>query len=416
MIRKILGTIGSRLLIMLFTIIVVICNSRYLGASGQGTAALIQFGVLLVVALNNFIGGGAVVYLSARIPANKLALPAYSWSLLVAFMAYFVFKFTAIVPSEYALEVAFLGLLQSLFGFHLMVIMGSEHIKSYNTILSIQALLLVGALLGFYFIDTPSIDHFIHALFVSFGGTFFLAFLLSWKRVFAGKWTINKSEIKELWDLGKYGQSGNLLQMLTYRSNLVFLEKLSSDRSLVGIYSIGLYGSEAIWNISKSLSTIQYSRISNMSDRDEIRKLSLAFFHVSLMGTLILVFIMLLIPDRFYTFVLGDEMVGIRAMLFFLAPGILANACSGILSHHFSGIGMPSKNTLSSGIALAVTIVSALILIPYLGLIGAAITASLAYSCQFLSLLFSFLAEEKSSQLSDFIPKKASFHLLREAK
>lgn len=414
MIRRILGTLSSRILIMLFTIIVVIFNSRFLGASGQGTAALIQFGVLIVVAVNNFIGGGSVVFLSARIAPHRLALPAYVWSFLVAALAFLIFKFTEIVPREFALEVALLGLLQSLFGFHLMILMGQEHIKSYNIVLSLQALFLAGAVVLLYSLDEAKIEHFIHALFISFGATYLLSLGLSWKRVFAGRWTLKREEIRELWNLGKYGQSGNLLQMLTYRSNLVFLEKFTAGRSLVGIYSIGLYGSEAIWNISKSLATIQYSRISNMSSRDEIRRLTLAFFHLSFIGTALLVFIMLLIPDAFYQWVLGEEMQGVRPMLFFLAPGILANAGSGILSHHFSGIGMPSKNTLSSGIALGVSLISALILIPIFGLKGAAATASLAYIAQLLTLFFSFLAEEKTVKMKDFLPKTASLKLLRE--
>ncbi len=416
MIRKILGTLGSRLLIMLFTIVVVIFNSRLLGANGQGTAALIQFGVLIVVAVNNFIGGGAVVFLSARIAPHRLALPAYSWSFLVAILAFVVFKFTAIVPPEFAFEVAALGLLQSLFGFHLMILMGQEHIKSYNTSLSLQALFLAASVVFLYTLDEAKIEHFIHALFISFGATYLLSLALSWKRVFAGKWTLKREEIKELWGLGKYGQSGNLLQMLTYRSNLVFLEKFTVGRSLVGIYSIGLYGSEAIWNISKSLATIQYSRISNMSSRDEIRNLTLAFFHLSLMGTAVLVLIMLCIPDAFYQWVLGEEMQGVQPMLFFLAPGILANACSGILSHHFSGIGQPSKNTKSSGIALGVSLLSAAILIPIFALKGAAITASLAYLAQLISLSTSFLAEEKSVKIKDFFPRRASLNILRTTK
>lgn len=410
MIRKVVGTIGSRFLVMLMTFLVVTMNSQMLGADGQGTAALIQLGILIVVAANNYVGGGTVVYLAPRTDPGKLFLPAYVWALCCAGIAYLIFQWIPAVPHNFVLAVSGLGLLQSLFTFHLQLLLAREGIRAYNVIVTIQSLVLVGALAASFFLfKYIRIEAFVWALLASFSTTYLLALLASIKLITksALKWDV--STWKAMWNYGKFAQTGNVLQLFNYRLNLFFLEDLLvASRGMVGVYSVGLYASEAVWNFSKSLSVVQYARISNSSDTQYNQELTLTFFHLSLISTVLVVAIMLLIPNSIYVWIFGSEMSALKDILYILSGGMVVNACSVIFAHHFSGTGKYHLNMIASGIALVVTIVLGLILIPQFELIGAAWTATLAYTVQGVTLFYFFQREEKV-KLSAYLPSRSSW-------
>ena len=77
------------------------------------------------------------------------------------------------------------------------------------------------------------------------------------------------------------------------------------------------------------------------------------------------------------------------------------------LSHYFSGIGRNAQNSLASGLGLLVTIVLALILIPRMGLEGAAIAASVAYSSLYFYQLVAFtrISKVRMNRLIPDIPE-----------
>ena len=305
---------------------------------------------------------------------------------------------------------AALGLLQSLFMFHLMVLLGKEKIGRYNLVLVAQAFTLMMTLALLYRFISADIFEFITALYFSFGFAFAIAFVFSMKQ-FKGQLGLSMHPIREMLKYGLPGQSGNLVQLLNYRMNLLLLEHFGSGRALVGIYSIGLYGSEAIWNVSKSLATVQYARISNEGNISKSEAITVRFFHVSFVISLLLIVCAIAIPSSTYQWLFGNDIVGLRELLLVLAPGILANACSGILSHHFSGQGKPVYNLLASLASFLILLPLGYLLIPTQGIQGAAIAASIGYCVQFMMLLV-FMLKKTDVKIHHFIPKVQSFREL----
>lgn len=410
MIGKVISSMGSRLVVMMLTLVVVIMNSKILGDVGQGTAALIQLGILLIVSVTNFIGGGAVVYLASRLAPRSLVLPSYLWSTVVAGLFFLLFSTFEIVPQEFIWQICCLGLIQALFTFHMQVSMGKEHIHSYNIIVTIQAFILAGTLVVYMLIwKEHQIESYIKSLFASFFCTYLIALGLSLKFFKTkGKESFGKV-FKEMWNYGKFAQAGNILQLLNYRSNLFLLEKMAlNGRGAAGVFSIGLYAGEAVWNVGKSLAVVQYARISNSNDRAYNQRLSLTFLYISAAASLVLVLIMIAFPDTFYQWVFGEEMAGLHSVLVWFAPGIMANALSMIFSHHFSGLGQHFRNTISSGIGLVVLLVCGFILIPLFQVEGAAMAASAAYIAQLLVLGGMFMKEEDVG-IGGLIPKRSWF-------
>ena len=183
-------------------------------------------------------------------------------------------------------------------------------------------------------------------------------------------------------------QFSNIIQLVNYRLNY-YLINFFYSKALLGIFSIGVQLSEGLWLISKSIATVQYARISNSTDADYSKQLTIRFFKISFLATLITLIPLILLPVNFYRFVFGHEFGNVRYVIMFMSSGIMAVAVNSMFSHFFSGTGRPYLNTIGSAIGFVFTLGLGLILVPSYGIYGAAITASFSYLA---SLLFQFIA------------------------
>ena len=150
MIRAITGTLINRLLVMVLAMAVVVLNTNFLGDLGQGEVALLNLGILVMLSVAHFISGGAVVYLVPRHRMADFWKPAYLWTTLVSVIGGCVLQYWTLVPEGYAWVVAGLAWLQSLFTFHMHLLLGQERIAAYNAVQLTYAGLLAGLLAVFY--------------------------------------------------------------------------------------------------------------------------------------------------------------------------------------------------------------------------------------------------------------------------
>jgi hypothetical protein len=116
-VKAVIGFLGSRLVTMVSTFFTVVLISNFLGSEGQGTAGLINFGVLVIVAISSFIGGGALVYLIPRSIKGDTVWPSFIWATLVALFFLAFFNIVNVLPHEFVLHICILGWLQSLFSY-----------------------------------------------------------------------------------------------------------------------------------------------------------------------------------------------------------------------------------------------------------------------------------------------------------
>jgi O-antigen/teichoic acid export membrane protein len=78
-------------------------------------------------------------------------------------------------------------------------------------------------------------------------------------------------------------------------------------------------------------------------------------------------------------------------------------SASQALSHYLSGAGQVARNAVSSGIGAVVTLVVATWAVPRWGLLGAALSASLAYSASLLYQWWGF-RKHSGARWSDLLP------------
>lgn len=396
MIRKIISTTASRLLIALINLGVVWISARNLGAAGMGTISLFILGISINQIFSALLGGSVLVYLVPRKPLLQLLLPAWIWSILVSVTGSFALGFFSLVPPEYVWDLILISILQSLFSVNQNVLLGKEKVKHFNLLATLQSALVLSSLaILFLFREWISVDAYICSLYISFSAVFVISILLIYKHIDWEHWW-DPSILKETFRFGGYLQAAGIMQLFNYRLSYYIIEKYF-DRATLGVFSIGVQISESVWIISKSIAMVQYARIANSNDPVYTRDLTAAFIRITTLLTLAITGALLILPSSFFVLIFHSDFGNLHPVILSLSAGILAVAISLMLSHYFSGNGKPWHNTISSGIGLAFTLLLGFILIPQMGIIGAGITASVAYSAGMLYQLIIFLIISKAN-------------------
>ena len=397
MIKKILGTAGSRLIITIISFAVVIINAQNLGAGGVGEITLVVLGITIILLISNVVGGGALVYLIPRFDLFKILVPAYFWSFLSAIIGAYTLSFFDLIPRIYTHHVLFLSLFQSLASTNLNVLLGKEKIKQFNFISVFQVIALIGSLIFFFFyLKHVEVISYIYAMYLAYFSSFLISAFTIRKYVRFKDFEQFDEAIIQIFKYGTYVQLANLMQLLNYRLGYYIIERFLGKPSL-GVFSVGNQVSEGLWLIGKSVAMVQYSRISNSTDAIFAKNITLRFLKFVFVITFGLLAILIIIPDSFFVFVFTKDFSGLHRIILSLSPGILAMSVSMILSHFYSGTGRHYHNTISSGIGLVLTLIFGFTLIPEFGILGAGITASISYFASASYQLIVFMKITKTS-------------------
>ncbi|MBM3404281.1 MAG: hypothetical protein FJY10_05270 [Bacteroidetes bacterium] len=380
MFKRLLGTTLTRLLSAAFSLLIVILNTNFLRAEKVGSISLILLGVVLILLLSNFIGGGGLVYFIPRKELGKLYLPSLFWAIFSSVAGGLILWALGLIPAGYELHVIIISFLACLFTVHSLVLLGKERITQYNIVFILQVVLVaVVLILSFFVFRYYEVMAYVLALYVSYGVSFLLCFIFLIKDIRMIRFNGFFSEIREVIGYGTWIQVANIFQMMNYRAAFYLIETLLGSRALLGIYAVGVQLSEGLWMFGKSMAMVEYARIANATDQESTVKVTISFLKLGVVITTIMITGILLLPTDFFRLVFGSEFGDVRYVMLVMAPGIVGFVFSIVLSSYFSGIGCPRHNTISSALGLVLTFGVGLLLIPPYGIFGAGLAASLSY-------------------------------------
>ena len=109
MLKKILGTIGSRYLIAFLNLALIFINAKVLGIEGVGMIGLIVASVNIAVIVNGILCGNTIVYFMNRYSMRTIFLPAYLWTPIGSSLACGFMYLTGLLPTGYRLDIFLLG-------------------------------------------------------------------------------------------------------------------------------------------------------------------------------------------------------------------------------------------------------------------------------------------------------------------
>jgi len=398
MIKNIFFTFTTRIFSLIISFATLILTTNYLGAEGRGYISLLTASAGLINLFSGFIGGAALVYLIPRNKTRNFVIQAVILSYLWAFFASVIITLllfcTHSVDKSIVFHVFFIGFLVSILSIHTVILLAFENIIFQNLVNLLQMLvnfiLFAILLLVFHKVELNS---FIVSLYSGYIASLLISIIPIIKSLPSKvENLLLTSSLKNILKYGCVSQLGNVIQYLNYRLSFFVLNYFLGV-SAVGIYSVGVVISEAIWTICRSISLVQYSKIANSDDISYSQRITLTLAKFSFLTTFAAVCLLVLIPESLFSIILGKDFSSVKQIIILLSPGIAIFGYSVIISHYFAGIGKYVINTKAAFIGLITTLIFNLTLVPLYGYSGAAISASLAYLSTAIFLIHSFLKD-----------------------
>lgn len=431
MFNKILSTTATRFLATIISFLIVVMNSRTIGPEGIGTIGIILLDVSILTTFSNIFGGPSLVYFTPRRQLKSLFIISFFSSVIGALAVVFIYGLTEVfyfdssilIPDGFFIHILFMTFIQTFLSNNLNILLGKEKIYIHNLLSIFQVFVLFISLSVLYFYQGGlTINSWLIAWYLSQ----FLPLLISLYLIFrllkisGGAYLLDFKLIKEISRFGLLLQMASIVQLLNYRLPYYLLNKFFPATTQLGVFTVGTQLSEGVLIIGKSVSMVQYSKISNSIDISKNGKLSVQLLKFSLLTSVLIIVILLIFPEDFYVFLFSFQVFSsIKDIVFWLSPGIIAVTANMIFSHYLSGIGNPQINLRVSIIGLIVIIVAGIPLISSFGFIGAAISTSLSY---IISSILSFYYFKKYSKIkyTDLVFNKEDYffviNLLRNLK
>ena len=398
MFKKILGTGAVRAIQVMTQMATLIMGTKFLGAAEWGKAFIAQTDITFLLIGIEIIAGSGLVYFTPRKKLSTLMTISYSWIGLVTLFYILLFNllhffpsfFHAIVPQGYATLILVMTFVYSLHEFNLNHFLGKEKVGIYNWLFLIQILTQVTVMAILIF--TMNLRTARALLYSQLCG-YSLATIIGWMLLFPnfkreGREPF-KSTWKEMFHYGAFMQLSTLVSTLNKRMSL-YLLRSNCTESQIGVYASGTQVTEGVNIIGQSIGLVQFSTISNQKDERESARLTIRFMKFSILLTFMALLFICILPTRFFEWLFSGEFSSIRTVILLIAPGIVFLSAYTVLTNFFSGTGRPKYNLYASLIGLTATLIAAFILIPWLGIRGAAITTTLTYTALFVYLWFVF--------------------------
>ncbi len=404
MLVDIAGLIGSRLMLVVFGFGTGIITARILGPHDRGLfTLLIMLPQTLVTFAKMGVAQANVYYVRrAREPVSTIASNSLVLTLAVSvfllavcyfFGHWIIDPFTDGAPWSYVwlalmlvpallIESYFMAILQAVEAF------GAYNMQSiYKAVLSFTgiatALLLVHGKLWGALISQVSVLTACN-----------LWLLIQCYRVapFGLRW--NQEVGGGTLSFGAKSYIQTLAAHLHYRIDLYLIALLLTPEQ-VAFYSIAVNMTNPILQIPDAIGTVIFPKLAGSSDRSAHERTAVTCRH-TLFATLIAAIVYAGAGSQLMVLFYGKRYAPAIPPMFMMLPGIIMISLYQILSRNFTSRNKQQINIVAAGVALAVNASSNLILIPRLGIVGAALSTAISYSLAALILLTVFVRESGS--------------------
>jgi len=422
--RNSLISFFTRVIVFVFGFITFIIITRVLGPEGKGIYSLVLLVPALMLNFGNFGIGSANVYFTGKkkykiqdiISNSLISAILFGSFLIVLFGVLLQFSFFQKfihydqLPHLYLWIVVFSIPVSLLLGFFQNIIRGKGEITNYNKTKMLESILGFIAIFVLLIVLKRGIFGAVFSsIFAVFGATLFTIILV--KKISRIRLSFNKKLFKDSAVYGGKVYIANTVSFLNYRLDMfliaLFLNPAIAVAS-VGFYSISVGIAEKLFMIPGAFSTVLFPKISSIksSEADDFTpKVVRHTFFIMLISCLFLFFL----AKPLITIIFGSVFLPAVLPLIILLPGIIAFGIGGVLAADLSGRGKPQFAIYSSIACLIVNVILNIILIPKLGISGAAFASSIAYWINTIIILRVFLKISKKPLTEVLLIKSEDF-------
>lgn len=383
------AVLGGQLSCGIVALLVQACYARLLGPAGRGQISLClmvtAFGVLL-----GGLGGDYPLTIWTAESREKSAewLPAIIWTGAIGsffasclwLLVYWKWSPAFLKGMTSAMAVVALASIPlSILVTYLMAILtGLERFRLRSGLaLSNQIAGLLGiAFLVFFFGAKPEIALLGYQLGMLICALLTAALL---RDFFRDAWNVRVAARKfhSVLSLGLRGQLGNLATFFNYRLD-IFIVNYFFDTTQVGLYAVGVLVAEGLWQIPHAAALALFPRTARTLNQGATQFTCLVIRHVLLVACVSGAAMALLSPLAI-PLVFGARFGLSVPVIWWILPGTIALSVSKVICADLAGRGRPQFSSICAFLSLAVTVTLDLLLIPRMGINGAALASSAAY-------------------------------------
>ena len=205
-----------------------------------------------------------------------------------------------------------------------------------------------------------------------------------------------------------------IIAFVNYRIDFFFVN-LFLGPALAGTYYISIQLGESMWMISKVVSTVLLPRLAELHHEEQTRLqltplITRLVFSFTALAALVVGALAVPIVSLW-----GKDAAPAAAALVWLLPGIVMGAATRIIAYDFSARGKPEYNSYLAIVVVVINVAANVLLIPRVGIIGGAISTTIAYTANTIATVYLYRRFSDISSWKLFILQREDIALLREA-
>jgi O-antigen/teichoic acid export membrane protein len=397
--RSIFFTFLVQIPALLFGVVAGVFLTRTIGAAGTGTLGVFQADIDFFVLVLSLSLTNAFIYF---IPGNKLPLDELIslgvWIvaggtvvlILILILAH-VFNGEALLYTPGYTELKydlFLvgGFLIAVFNsFAIAILQGFKNFRRVNQVTLINSILNLTAFGGMYAAKqlgyfNPDFDTILVITFgiLSINGLLWVYHL---SKVIPAGFRLTTSFGPKTKAIGRFvlvAYLSNVFNFLNYRFDIWVINYYCKAEEL-GYYLKAVNLAQMLWLISNPLATVLGPHLSEQDDTIKTKDFVAQISRLNVTVVLCCAAVMFLLADFIFPFLYGADFSKAALPFKVIVGGIVFTCITKIFATYIFSRGKVIYNLWATIVALAVTIVLDLLLIPHLGILGACITSVAAY-------------------------------------
>lgn len=392
--RDAITTVGSRFVLAALILITDVVLARALGADGKGRFTLVlllsQLGAITIgLGLDRAMGYS--VAQTSEVARRTLGNGG-AWVVVVGgagMLAGLVLAVTVGIPNLASTDIIFAALalpLELAFSFGVVTLLGRRLVSAYNATRLLRRGLLLCGLISVAIAGLDLAAALVVNLLALFAAVAVVLRALARQGVLPGR--PDRRLLREQMRYGLLSWPGSLADRFQFRLD-AFIVNAVVGVTATGIYSVASSAAEALWYIPSALGAVLFGHAAAQG-RDAAPLASAVTRTTLALGVAIAVPAALLAPMAIEA-LYGPAFADAPRALIFLLPGVVAYGVVTVLSQFLLAIDAPGRSTGVRVIGLAINVAANLVLVPRMGIQGAAIASSISYTATAVLMLAVYL-------------------------
>lgn len=392
--RDAITTVGSRFVLAALILITDVVLARALGADGKGRFTLVlllsQLGAITIgLGLDRAMGYS--VAQTSEVARRTLGNGG-AWVVVVGgagMLAGLVLAVTVGIPNLASTDMIFAALalpLELAFSFGVVTLLGRRLVSAYNATRLLRRGLLLCGLISVAIAGLDLTAALVVNLLALFAAVAVVLRALARQGVLPGR--PDRRLLREQMRYGLRSWPGSLADRFQFRLD-AFIVNAVVGVTATGIYSVASSAAEALWYIPSALGAVLFGHAAAQG-RDAAPLASAVTRTTLALGVAIAVPAALLAPMAIEA-LYGPAFADAPRALIFLLPGVVAYGVVTVLSQFLLAIDAPGRSTGVRVIGLAINVAANLVLVPRMGIQGAAIASSISYTATAVLMLAVYL-------------------------